>query len=106
MNAYEISIWRSVKNDGNFTHNASRTEIIHARNKGEAERKILLRKGQVKTLSGEHTFETGDEVIYAVYKIGTVHIEPFYVYSDKRYPKSVSEYKAKQTKLRKEGLIR
>jgi len=67
--------------------------LVHARNEKEAKSKITLIKGDTKVLP-DLIIKVHDEFIYSCTKIGTVKIEPFYVYSDdQQSPVSVSYYK-------------
>jgi hypothetical protein len=103
MNAYRIDMWRSVKHNGVWVTTVSRTEIIHARNEKEARSKIILKEAYVNNLP-QLKIETGNEFINSCEKIGTVTIEPFYVYSGQNYnysPISVEDYKAKYKNDRK-----
>ena len=86
MNAYEISIWRGVKHNGEFSHNIQRTELIHARNEIEARHKVTLAQGYLQNITSLQ-IEVSGEFIYSCRKIGTVKIEKFYVYSDGRTPR-------------------
>ena len=72
--------------------NPSRTVIIHARNETEAKSKVKLAESQTNKLDGI-TIDVSKEFIYAVYKIGTVTIQPFYVYSNGKGSISVAEFK-------------
>ena len=92
MNAYEISIWRSVKHNGQFVVNNQRLELVHARNKQEAESKVTLAKPSTKTYQSL-TIDVSAEVIYSTTKIGTVKIERFYTYSNGRTPILMSDFR-------------
>jgi hypothetical protein len=92
MNAYRIDVWRSVKHNGKFVTNIQRQIVVHARNKEEAESKIKLTKESVNKLPAL-LVEASNEFIYSCEKIGTVTIQPFYVYSDKLSPTLVEDYK-------------
>lgn len=93
MNAYRISIWRSVKHNGKFVTNIHREIIIHARNSKEADAKITLAPEHTYDSSPTLKIEVSSETIYSTTKIGTVTIEPYYVYSDGQNPISVEQYK-------------
>ena len=89
MNVYEITIWRSCKHDGVFSHNASRLELVHALNEERARKKITLSTARKYEADGQYTIETSGEFIYSVRKTGTVKKQIFYVYSDGRNPRPV-----------------
>ena len=91
MNAYEIDLWRSVKHNGEFVTNLQRRIIVHARNEKEAKTKVTLKESTVNKLPGL-TIEASRESIYRTTLIGTVTIEPFYVYSSSRTSIPVKEY--------------
>ena len=93
MNAYRVDIWCSVKHNDKFIQNSSNAYIIHARNEEEARSKVTLRKGYTKDLPGLK-LEVSNETIYSSRKVGTVIIEPYYVYSDGNNI-SVAHYKAR-----------
>jgi hypothetical protein len=95
MNAYGIDIWRSVKHNGEFVTNANRFVIIHARNEQEAKTKVTLAKAYINDLPALK-MEVSAEIIYSVTKLGTVRIEPFYVYSGDKSSISVKEFKRRQ----------
>ena len=86
MNAYRISVWKSVTHNGEFSHNLAREELIHARNAAEAEGKIILAPA---ALHGMHGLSIGvsSEIIYSTEKIGTVTKQLFYVYSGGSTPR-------------------
>ena len=88
MNVYEAHIWRSVYHSGQFSHTATRTQLIHALNEGRAKQKIVLAPEKVMGIE-PHTVKASAEVIYALRKVGTVTIQRFYVYSDGRSPRPV-----------------
>ncbi len=91
MNAYRVDIWCSVKNSGKWSHNSSRIVRIHARNEKEARQKVNL--APAKSWDKE-AIEVSSETIYSVEKIGTVTIQPFYVYSNSGYsPVAVNDFK-------------
>jgi hypothetical protein len=92
MNAYEISIWRGIRHNEKFIVNDQRTVIIHARNETEAKSKVKLAEPQHNNLDNIR-IDVSKEFIYTVYKIGTVTIQPFYVYSNDRGSISVAEFK-------------
>lgn len=95
MNAYGIDIWRGVEHNGKFVTNANRFEVIHARNEQEAKSKITLAKGYTQELPAL-TIKVSAECIYSVTKLGTVKIEPYYVYSGDKSPISVEDFKRRQ----------
>jgi len=88
MNVYEIRIWRTIKHGGEFSHTATRLEIVHALNEERALKKITL-------ASARHWYEefrlveASEEYVYSINRTGTVTIQPFYVYSDGRTPQPV-----------------
>ncbi len=86
MNVYEVYIWRSVKRSGEFSHNAERVALVHARNEAEAKGKVELEPPKVY---GESLgfVEISGEFIYSVTKTGTVTKQLMYVYSDGRSPR-------------------
>jgi hypothetical protein len=88
MNAYKITIRKSVKHNGIFSHNVSRELIAHAKNEDEAKNKITLEKSYQELVTGNLTVDVGDEAIYSFDKIGTVHKETkeYFVYSNENYP--------------------
>jgi hypothetical protein len=92
LNAYRIDIWRSVKHNDKFICNVQRVQIIHARNEVEAKSKIIL-KGETINNLPDLIIKVSSEFIYSCEKIGTVRIEPFYIYSNGRSSISVKEYK-------------
>lgn len=88
MNVYEIDIWRSIKHNGEFSHTATRFELVHALNEERARRKITLAKARI--WGKEPTVvETSDEFIYSIRKSGAVTKQLYYVYSDGRTPRPV-----------------
>ena len=89
MNAYRISVWRSVRHNGKFSHTVIREELIHARNETEARGKIALAPTR-EWASGTLTIVASSEFIYSARKIGTVRKQLFYVYSDGSSPRPVS----------------
>jgi hypothetical protein len=95
MNAYAIRIWRNVKhNDKLLEHsfNDMRTVVVHARNANEAKSKVKLAEPKTN-ITGNLTITVSAEYIYTTDYIGTVRIEPFYVYSNDRSPISVADFK-------------
>ena len=90
MNVYEFDIWRSVKHSGEFSHNATRYQLVHALNEERARKKVTL--SQAKAMGIEpHLIEVAREFIYSVRKTGTVTIQPYYVYSGGRTPRPVRQ---------------
>jgi len=87
MNVYEVDIWRSVRHNGNFSHNAIRYALVHALNEERAKKKIKLDKA--RTWGDKIQIEASDEFIYGIRKTGTVKIKPYYEYSDGRRPRPV-----------------
>lgn len=92
MNVFRIAIWRSVQHNGKFVTNIQRVAIIHARNQKEAAAKITLKKELVQNLP-ELEIKASQEIIYSCEKVGTVKIEPYYVYSKDYSPISIEQYK-------------
>lgn len=88
MNVYEIEIWRGVRRSGEFSHNARRSELVHALNEERARKKITLAEGKVMGQE-PNLVEMSAETIYSVTKTGTVTKQMFYVYSDGRNPRQV-----------------
>jgi len=88
MNVYEFDIWRSVKHNGEFSHNVPRTQLVHALNEAKARERIILAQGKAWA-NGLTTIETSSEFIYSTRKTGTVTKQMFYVYSDGRTPRPV-----------------
>ena len=84
MNAFRISVWRSVSHNGKFVTNNQRVIIIHAMSEEKAKSKIKLKEATENHLRGLE-IKTSKEVIYSCEKIGTVEIHPFYVYSNRDY---------------------
>jgi hypothetical protein len=93
VNAYKLHIWTAVKHNGKFTHNVQRRKIVHARNSDEAKGKVKLKEAKSYNLPNTFMVETSAEYIYQVEKIGTVIIQPYYVYSDGSYM-SVEDFKS------------
>jgi len=101
MNAYEVRIWRSVKHNGVFVCNNDRLVVIHARNKEQAEKKITLAKA-INNLN-DGLVEVSAEWVYSTELIGTVTIQPFYVYSKGRNNISVADFKKRMLDESKRG---
>ena len=93
MNVYEISIWRGVKHNGEFSHNVQRMELIHARNEAEARGKVTLTPSKTYESNSSLKIEASAETIYSCRKTGTVLVKPFYVYSDGRTPRPTGRNK-------------
>ena len=99
MIAYGIDIWRSSKHNGKFVTNA-----VHARNEREAKTKVNLAKAYINDLTTlKLKMEVSAEVIHGIVKLGTVRIEPFYVYSGDNTPISVEEFKKRKFDERSRG---
>jgi len=88
MNVYEAIIWRSVYHNETFSHTITRTQLIHALNEERAKRKIKLESERI-CKCGDIDIRVSSETIYRLKKTGTVTIQPYYVYSDGRYPRPV-----------------
>lgn len=88
MNAYEVDIWCGVKRDGQWSHNVTRRELVHALNESKARQKITLAPAKTVHAACE-TIEVSAEFVYSIRKTGTVTIQRMYVYSDGRSPRPV-----------------
>lgn len=87
MNAFRISVWKSVTHNGKFSHTIAREELIHARNEAEALCKITLAPASKSPVGSTLNIDVSSEVIYSAKKIGTVRKQLFYVYSDGSSPR-------------------
>lgn len=90
MNYYEADIWCSVYHSGQFSHTATRLQLVHAMNEEQAKKKIKLNPERIM---GKPPYEVkaSAEAIYRLEKGGTVTIQPYYVYSGSRSPRPVKE---------------
>ena len=92
MNAYKLHIWTSVRHNGKYSHTVQRYKIVHAHNTEEAKGKIKLKEAKTYNASKDLIIEASTEFIYEAEKIGTVTIQPYYVYSDGSFI-SVEDFK-------------
>jgi len=71
-NGYKLSIWRSIYHNGQFSHNLTRKEVIHAWSEQQARALTQLADEELTRVSDLLVVRAGEEYIYCIRCLGRV----------------------------------